>query len=165
MEQIQAQIDSVFKHCMLPRAAREFQHQRMFATPDISPVGRVIKDALARLGRNQSWLCEVCGVSNQAVTNWIQTGKISREYAIAAAKALQIPVGALISDEDPMAARIGAIIAALPDGPQQQAFDFVSFLWQRPDAGYSSEKAAQYAEMIERIKADMAARSRPDDAE
>lgn len=159
---IQAQIDSCFKPFMLFSVELPPQHQQMLATPHISPVGRVIKDALARLGRNQSWLCEVCGVSNQAVTNWIQTGKISREYAIAAAKALQIPVGALISDEDPMAARIGETIAALPIDLQRQAFDFMSFLWQRPDAAYDTEKAARYAEMIERIKADMAARSDDD---
>lgn len=42
-------------------------------------VGGVIKRALARLQKSQSWLAEQAGVSDNAVSKWIKTGQISRE--------------------------------------------------------------------------------------
>lgn len=42
-------------------------------------IGQFIRDRLSAIGKTQSWLAEECGVSNNAVTKWIKTGKVSRE--------------------------------------------------------------------------------------
>lgn len=42
-------------------------------------IGQFIRDRLSDIGKTQSWLAERCEVSNNAVTKWIKTGKVSRE--------------------------------------------------------------------------------------
>lgn len=61
-----------------------------------SAIGKIIKAALERLAQPQSWLAEQVGVSNYAVTKWIQTGKVSRQNAIKIADVLGIPLDELL---------------------------------------------------------------------
>jgi plasmid maintenance system antidote protein VapI len=44
----------------------------------MSPIGKVILKELKRLDRTQAWLAEQVGVSENAVSKWIATGKMSR---------------------------------------------------------------------------------------
>lgn len=59
-----------------------------------------IKSRLAELRRNQSWLAEQVGVSNNAVSKWLRTGKISRDSAVKVAQALQTSVDAIFRAQD-----------------------------------------------------------------
>lgn len=54
---------------------------RGFHPSPMSPLGKIITRELQRLDRPQSWLAEEVGVSENAVSKWILTGKISRENA------------------------------------------------------------------------------------
>jgi transcriptional regulator with XRE-family HTH domain len=47
----------------------------------MSPLGKIITRELNRMGETQAWLAEEVGVSENAVSKWIATGKISRENA------------------------------------------------------------------------------------
>lgn len=67
----------------------------------MSNLGKVIKHRLAELGKTQGWLAERAGVSNNAVSKWIKTGKISRENAIVVAVHLKITVSDLLIDFQP----------------------------------------------------------------
>lgn len=53
--------------------------------------GTVIKEALFGLGRTQSWLAERVGVSNNAVSKWINTHQIAPENISKISKILGIP--------------------------------------------------------------------------
>ncbi len=64
----------------------------------VSAVGKVIRDALTRSRRTQTWLAEQCGVSETAVSKWIRTGKISRDNLSVLARALRVPVASLLPD-------------------------------------------------------------------
>lgn len=69
---------------------------RKFHAYRMSPLGKTITSRLKALGQPQSWLAEKCGVSEQAVSKWIKSGKISREKAIESAKHLEISVTQLL---------------------------------------------------------------------
>lgn len=60
-------------------------------------LGIVVKERLSAIGKTQGWLAEMLGVSDNAVSKWIKTGKISRDNALAAAKALGISVEQLLN--------------------------------------------------------------------
>lgn len=60
------------------------------------PLGNIIKQRLADLAKTQEWLAEECGVSKNAVSKWIRDGKISRENAVKAARALGLAVDQLL---------------------------------------------------------------------
>ena len=47
--------------------------------PMVSELGIYIKARLKFLRKTQMWLAEEMGVSNNAVTKWVKSGKISRE--------------------------------------------------------------------------------------
>ena len=64
--------------------------------PMVSEVGQVIRDALRVERRTQAWLAEECGVSENAVSKWIRTGKISRENLARLSKALRLPIDSLV---------------------------------------------------------------------
>ncbi|HEY4355628.1 MAG TPA: helix-turn-helix transcriptional regulator [Acidobacteriaceae bacterium] len=49
------------------------------------------------MGQTQAWLAEKCEVSENAVSKWIRTGKISRKNAIKASGALGISLDQLLS--------------------------------------------------------------------
>lgn len=61
-----------------------------------SPLGKTITARLKTLDRTQAWLAEQCGVSEQAVSKWISSGKISRENALRAAEALGMTITQLL---------------------------------------------------------------------
>gem|GEM_PF-6820170 len=50
--------------------------------------------------RTQGWLAEQCGVSNMAVTKWINKGQITVDNAIQVAKALDVTLHELVGFED-----------------------------------------------------------------
>lgn len=70
----------------------------------MNTLGVVIKTRLEKLGKTQGWLAEELGVSNNAVSKWIGTGKISRENSIAAARVLRMSVRELLGEESGQAA-------------------------------------------------------------
>ena len=122
--------------------------------------GQIIRDALKRLHKTQAWLAEQCGVSDNAVSLWIKTGEVGRENAVQAARLLEVPVGALISDENPLSALIGEAVLSLGDDEVSSTLDFLLFKLSRAEAIYDGDKVKRYADMIERIKADMAKRAK-----
>lgn len=65
----------------------------------MTKLGTTIRTRLQQLSKTQVWLADELGVSNNAVSKWIATGKISRENSIAAAKALDISVDELLGEE------------------------------------------------------------------
>lgn len=87
MAPIQPQVDFVFNHSCIQRQLNGWQNQSM-----VTDVGKAIQAALDRLGKTQAWLAEEAGVSNNAVSKWINLGKIS---------AKNIPKAALILGIDP----------------------------------------------------------------
>lgn len=62
----------------------------------MTALGRTIKSRLKALGKTQAWLAEQVGVSENAVSKWIKTGKISRENLKRTADALEISVAQLL---------------------------------------------------------------------
>lgn len=62
----------------------------------MSPLGKTITARLKSLDQTQAWLAEQCSVSEQAVSKWIATGKVSRANAMKAAKALDMTVTQLL---------------------------------------------------------------------
>lgn len=62
----------------------------------VSAIGQVIREALRAGGQTQAWLAERCGVSENAVSKWIRTGKISRENLSRISRELHLPIASLI---------------------------------------------------------------------
>lgn len=62
----------------------------------MTALGRTIKSRLKALGKTQAWLAEQVGVSENAVSKWIKTGKNSRENLKRTADALEISVAQLL---------------------------------------------------------------------
>lgn len=62
----------------------------------MSPVGKVITARLEQLQQTQAWLAERVGVSENAVSKWIMSGKISRANSIKTALALDISLAQLL---------------------------------------------------------------------
>ena len=129
----------------------------------VTTIGDVISEALELLAKSQMWLAEQVVVSPQAVTKWLQTGKISRENATDVARVLGISIDALLGGISPEGAKTGQVIDALPEESQQQVLDFILYQIDRNEGFFATEpkKAAHYSDMIDRIKADMAARRNP----
>lgn len=61
-------------------------------------VGEILSKRLEKMGKTQGWLAEKAGVSNNAVSKWIKTGKISRVNAVTVASLLQVSLDDLLSD-------------------------------------------------------------------
>lgn len=68
----------------------------------MTKLGTTIRARLRQLGKTQVWLADELGVSNNAVSKWIGTGKISRENSIAAARILGMTVEELLGAEPAM---------------------------------------------------------------
>lgn len=62
-------------------------------------IGRVISRQLKLLDKTQGWLAEEANVSNNAVSKWIKTGKVSRNNAVRVAEILGLSVGQLLVNE------------------------------------------------------------------
>ena len=60
-------------------------------------VGKIILDRLRVLKQTQTWLAESIGVSNNAVTKWINCGKISRANAVKVADTLNVSTDELLA--------------------------------------------------------------------
>lgn len=68
--------------------------------PDgMSSLGKIIVRELERLGNTQAWLAEKVGVSENAVSKWIITGKIGRANAIKAAPYLGVSLDQLLKPD------------------------------------------------------------------
>lgn len=61
-------------------------------------MGNAIRTRLQELSKTQGWLADELGVSNNAVSKWISTGKISRENSVAAARVLEVSVETLLGE-------------------------------------------------------------------
>jgi len=75
-----------------------------FHPSQMSPLGKIILRELKRLGQPQSWLAEQTGVSENAVSKWIATGKISRINAMKASPLIGVSLDQLLNPsaiEDP----------------------------------------------------------------
>lgn len=59
--------------------------------------GKLIKTRLEDLKRTQSWLAEEAGVSDNAVSKWIKTGKLKRENVQPVADLLEITADQLLA--------------------------------------------------------------------
>jgi len=86
----------------------------------MSDIGKRIKGRLDELkagdpSKTQGWLAEEVGVSNNAVSKWIKTGKISRDSAILVAKALGLTLGHLLGEESLAPVILGAKKVAVVD--------------------------------------------------
>lgn len=66
----------------------------------MSPIGKVIVRELRRLGQTQAWLAEQAGVSENAVSKWIATGKISRTNVPKVASLLEVSSDQLLSPSE-----------------------------------------------------------------
>jgi len=66
----------------------------------MSPIGKVIVRELKRLGHTQAWLAEEVGVSENAVSKWIATGKISRTNVPKVAALLGVSSDQLINPSE-----------------------------------------------------------------
>lgn len=91
MLSIQPQVERDFNLSSMPFAPWVEQNQ-----PMVSDAGKVIKAALARLGKTQRWLAETLDVSDNAVSKWIKSGKIARENIGPLAAALRIQPSELL---------------------------------------------------------------------
>jgi len=85
-------------------------------------LGNTIKTRLSDLGKTQTWLAETTEVSNNAVSKWIKTGKISRENALVVAGALGIGVDRLLTEQAPPVAPPAR--SAPVDHPRKRLADF-----------------------------------------
>ena len=61
-------------------------------------MGTAIRKRLQELGKTQVWLAAELDVSNNAITKWIKTGKISRENSVAASRVLGMSVEELLGE-------------------------------------------------------------------
>lgn len=147
---IQPEVDFDFNPRLLFIGGHRVQIQ-----PMVTDIGSQIVDALERLGQPQRWLAEQVGVSDQAVTKWIQTGQISRENALEVARVLKVPVGALLTGSGHSESELGAAISALPEESHQQVLDFIQYKFERAEGVIASDKVIHYVAMIEKMRDDM----------
>jgi len=93
---------------------------------DIQPMntklGLNIKNRLEDLDKTQMWLAEKVGVSNNAVTKWIATGKISRDSAVKAASALGLSIDQLLGDGAPHSANQSIAMYDAPKRADDDAY-------------------------------------------
>lgn len=64
----------------------------------MTKLGNAIRARLQELSKTQGWLADELSVSNNAVSKWIGTGKISRANAVAAARLLDMSVEVLLGE-------------------------------------------------------------------
>ena len=89
----------------------------------MNEIGKAIKAALADRKLTQRWLAERIGVSDNAVSKWIRSGKVSKEHIPDVCVLLGIPVGVMLDAEDVLpspnitdgAARLQSSVSPGPD--------------------------------------------------
>lgn len=123
---IQPQVYLNFNPRFLERGPAGVQNQPMVNR--INSIWQHIQEALARTRNTQDWLAEKVGVSNNAVTKWKKSGKISRENAVKVSLALQIPLDRLLGAETESPQK--AIVA--PESPEVQRL-IMAFGWLTND--------------------------------
>lgn len=69
-------------------------------SPVESRIGQLISQRLEEKGKIQRWLAEQVGVSDNAVSKWIKSGKVSKKNALKVSEFLEIPVAVLLSEHD-----------------------------------------------------------------
>lgn len=130
--------------------------------PMVNTVGDQIREALERLGKSQTWLAEVMGVSDAAVSKWLRTGEVARDRLVDLARTLEISVDQLLTGAPAPSSDVQEAFDSLPDADRQMTLDFLQYRWERAEGVVASEKIARYVAMIERIKADMKRRHEQD---
>lgn len=65
-----------------------------------SDIANRLKSAMERERVSNSELAQLCGVSIQAVTGWLQTGRVSRKHFPAIAHRLRVSVPWLVTGQD-----------------------------------------------------------------
>lgn len=65
-----------------------------------SRIGRLISLRLGEVGRTQRWLAEQVGVSDNAVSKWIKSGKVGKRHALKVSALLGVDLGSLLSELD-----------------------------------------------------------------
>ena len=65
-----------------------------------SRIGRLISLRLGEVGRTQRWLAEQVGVSDNAVSKWIKSGKVGKKHALKVSALLGVDLGSLLSELD-----------------------------------------------------------------
>lgn len=118
-------------------------------------VWREIDGALKRAGKTQEWLAGQLGLSNNAISKWKKTGKISRENVVAVSELLGISLDRLLLTKQHA---VVAIFEGLPDALQDEALSNLEFQVHKGEKVFGSEKANSYVQMIERLKKDLAKR-------
>lgn len=106
MDKIKPQVDFYVNLELLRKYAVLAENKPMAKSnkKELSLLGEVITSRLKLLKKTQGWLAEKVGVSNFAVTKWIQKGQITLDNAKKAAVALEISLDELTafvkSDKD-----------------------------------------------------------------
>jgi transcriptional regulator with XRE-family HTH domain len=78
-----------------------------------SSVGIAIKEALLLLGESQRWLAERVGVSDNAVSKWVKSGKLDKKHIPLVSEVLHLSVEVLIG-ASPSAGRTSPTARDLP---------------------------------------------------
>lgn len=98
MTAIQPQVDfnfNLINRGCLPVSTGSCEYQ-----PVESRIGRLISLRLKEVGRTQRWLAEQVGVSDNAVSKWVKSGKVGKEHAIEVSRLLGIELSSLLSEQD-----------------------------------------------------------------
>lgn len=126
----------------LERTSLMGEHSAIMLT-DLSILGARIKERLKDLGKTQGDLAEALELSDNAVSKWVKSGKISRENAVRAAEFLRTTVDWLTGKEDRLPAK--AIHVALDwntlDEPLRS--QLAEMIHQQADAVRARERPAE----------------------
>jgi transcriptional regulator with XRE-family HTH domain len=98
MRAIQPQVElnfNWFNPRCLPESTASWEHG-----PVESRIGRLISLRLGEVGRTQRWLAEQVGVSDNAVSKWIKSGKVGKKHALKVSALLGVDLGSLLSELD-----------------------------------------------------------------
>lgn len=123
---------------------------------EVTELGARILGALKQKEQTQLWLAEQAGVTPQAVTKWLRTGKIGRDRAVRVAAVLGLSVDSLLSGDDSVMTQwMLPVFRDLPAELAAETLDFLEFRVAR-FPGLSEERRREIHAAIE------AARSRPE---
>lgn len=121
-----------------------------------NPIWAKIEAALARLDKPQTWLAEKLGVSDNAVSKWKQSGKISRAKAQEASKLLGIN---LLSDDNGNV--LIDVLDTLP--PDQSKILLRQFMYQieHADDVLTGDQISHYMKAMNKLVKDLEKRKKP----
>lgn len=77
MRNIKPQVELIFNHGFVQQSVEIVEHETM-----TTELGDYIKSRLRAIKKTQGWIAEQLDVSDNAVSKWIKTGKISRSNFI-----------------------------------------------------------------------------------